>query len=1493
MSAVSKKKKKKQRKTGQASPASSPPASPEVRPETRSGALPSPPWLLWAFAAAIVVICCIAYWPGLSNGFTNWDDNWLITENRFIRGLTWQNIQTMFNPLAPREELGNEYLPLRDLSYAINYAFDGLNPRAYHATNLLLHLFNSLLVMLLAARLTGRRWIGGLAGLLFAVHPVHVEAVSWLSSRKDLLSTFFMLLSANFYLSARRSRAELDSSQSFVQRVRESSRLSWLLAILFFVCALLSKMTAVVLPALLLLVELLRGPALHAMPRARRALAQAPFWVVALLFTALASRIGSGLMREPYGSNRFESLLTAISAIARDFQVLLIGYPMHAAVDLPVQTGFTLPVVGGLLILVALLAVGLIALKEARGDWDTRKKMALGISGFSALWFLIALSPVSNVFVQIGTVFAERYLYIPSIGFCIGVAALGVLGSEQARKHEALHTLVAPVFGAMFVAVIALATWGTMEATHAWRGSVSLWKNTIDHDEGNHIAHFNLGREYEEQALTEIDEPRRNKLLLEAYGEYELALDNPARTYRYDPARLYAAMALNQIHRENPEAALELLDQAARHIDQPWRDQRARNDIEALIANPRGLALSALGRHEEAVAAFEETLAKSDRYAGAHINLANELTRQSLKGDGIDEPMLNKARSHLADYERARGRDALLVEARARINLVEFDKRLKLSGKGKDKDIPTELQPLLDESRTLYAELIPLRDNGATPAAALAATLVEAADAWSRGRAGDATAERYLRRALELKSDYVGLRYLLAQLLFEKDSAPARAEATSLLAEELNRHPDYQPALVLKAAGLRQNAANGAATLYAAWRGEYEAIHKDSKPSWGGLIVNFYGRQAFAKQLHVVVTLMRQAIETDPMNEEGWGMVEGTGLDLAISMWLTRDTVMRAYAEELLRTAFNAHPIDGAVGQALTRFYLDLAEEMLRIRDPEITTEQRRTEMDNLLGNMLTLSESARRILSRKLFGVGREIELGDKGLNDADGQPMVLSKGAQRMAASEFVRAATILNVENIEALDWLKTYYEEEGNFDEALKTFTLLIDTLKDRPELMHGVYLSLGQLQLDYGQQCFSRFKEKLRDGDDDEARQLRNNAVQAYRDALATTGKLIENPEDAEKLNLPIRMRGMAAQRLAYFEASRAEEYYTIALDAYALAPLDFQTEIADVRRKRAYFVKDPYAKLRELEQIVDAASPDDDISLVQDMIVELRRRIARTEAEDLLQQGKHKQALDRIESGFDAPTPDLYSVRGKIYFAMAQQQADTDERDAFVVKAARDMVRAVNDPDTLIHGAMLYWDDEALRFEEDRIARTRQAYRKAQEVINTAFNTMDPGTPEYLRYTGLLDASRDGLAVMTDLALGYLAAAKRLQADGKLHDALDYADRAAELLGDHVRAFERKALILRELANAEPDHREQHAEAARQALRSALSLDHLLTSQRLSLMLEMGELLAVELRDKRGAREWAARIHAALEGANVKSIGQETLDLYRSRLAALEAKLRE
>lgn len=1486
---MSKKRKHKRGQNHQTQPTGTDSPAPESAPEpSRPARLQAPRWLPWLFIALIAALTFVAYHGGLDNGFTNWDDNWLITENRHIRNSDWQTIQHIFNPMAPREELGNEYLPLRDLSYSLNYALDGYNPRGYHAANILLHLFNSLLVMLLCWRVTGRRWIGGIAGLLFAVHPVHVEAVAWLSSRKDLLATFFLLLSCNLYMAARRARTGLMPSESFVQRVRESTRLHYLLAVFAFVCALLSKMSAVVLPALLLLIELFRGRALHGAAVTRRAALLAPFWVIAGLFTLLAGRIGSGLMREPYGDSRLQSLLTAISALTRDAQVLLAGWPMHASVDLPVQTGFSLAVLVGVLLLVALLAAGLIGWREsnpksddavAGESWGTPQAMALGAVGFGALWFLASLAPVSNFIVQIGTVFAERYLYIPSIGFCIAAAALGVLGAEHLRRTSAARALVAPVALLLLAAVTVVCTWGTVYAVKPWRNSISLWTHALHHDPGNHVAHFNLAREYTERALVDPDDDSRRVMLQNSLVSYRNALANPARTYRNDPARVYGAMALSEIHLQNPQEALRLLDEGRKHIDQPWRDERATADITALLANPRGLALSALGRHEEALAAFEEALAASGRYQAARINIATELSRKALAGDSIDEAALLRAKRELNEYEQNRSRDELSIEARARIALLEYDARLRISGKGSGTDIPDELRPLLQEARELYTQLLAFREAGVTTRAAMASTLIEVADAFARGRAGDATAEKHLRRALQLKPDYKGLRTLLAQLLFERDEPRARVEANKLMGDELQRWPDYKPALQLKAAGLRQTAANQAGSLMLSWTEEYQQVMgAKNAPTWEGLIYRFHTRSEFRKNLLVIVALLRQAIEADPDNDFGHGMVEGTGLPLSTGMWFTGDPELRMNAEDLLRTAFNARPEDGAVGDRLTSFYMKLAEDLLRRPAKERSGGEFRQDLDALLKNMLTLSERARQILSRKLLRVGRGVESGDTRLNDADGNPMDLSREARRYAASEFMRAATVLSPDNVEALDWLKKYYEEEGNLDEALKIFAQLVEALSDRPDLMHGVHLSLCQLQMDFGQQLLDAFKSKLRLHKEAEAKALRDKAVQAYLDALGTTGKLLDSPHDPEKISLPIRIRGVACQRLAYLVTSEAEKYYTIALEAYERQPLDFKDEISEVRRKRAWFVRDPYKRLSELRQTLNDAPEGKDMSDVQDDILNLERRIARIEAEVLLREGKPEDALQRLQQYTRSPTSELFVVRGRIYKALAAK-APEGERSALVLKAAQDLVRG-GEPRAVLEGGELYWADEHLAFEPDRVERARIAFMQAADVIETALPGFEKGTSEREDFEALHVRVLQRLKEMDRLGAGYLAAAKSQQREGKLEAALESARTATVLLGDYPEAYRVQGVLLRDLARQPGKSAKevrQYADDARTSFSAALRLDHLLTSQRVELCLLLADLLLRDLAAAPEARDWVLRARNAAEGEDLPGVREKLM----------------
>ncbi|MDC1142786.1 hypothetical protein OAU50_06815 [Planctomycetota bacterium] len=1451
----------------------------------------SPRKVLITFSIAIVVLSFFSYGGSLTNRFTNWDDNWLITENRIIQAPLGDSIGPILDPTAPREELGNEYLPVRDLSYAFNHAMGGLSPVGYHLLDLLLHIAISLMVLLLAWRLTRNHWLAGLAGLFFAVHPVHVEAVAWASSRKDMLSTFFLMLSVHLYISARRERPD----NPRILNKLHGAKLALGLAAGTFVLALMSKMTAVVLPALLLGIEVFFGSQLAKSGTKSRAIKQAPFWIISVTFTFLAMSIGSGLMREPYGDGRFQSFLTAISALTRDFQVLFLASPMQAAVDLPVQEGFSGSVIIGLFIALVLVGGAVWGVKEARKEKPNSLVLLLA---FCALWFGASLAPVSNLLVQIGTVFAERYLYIPSIGFCIALAAgLDWLGRSRIQKTM-LTALITGV-----PAIVVISTILTSWAASNWANSETLWQNAIVHDAGNHIAYFNLGREYHERSQSESDEAKRDALLDQAFANYEKALANPARTYRNDPARVYGQMSLVEVTRGNADNALALVLQAFKHVEQPWRNERAKADIVSLLETPHGMALSAKGDFEGAVEAFRRSIKASEeigRPSGSRINLAQELARHALTSKGVIEAELKEAYEQLDAFDESRGEAVLIsLHARARIKMKEFDTRLALSGKGGERDIPDHLLPIIDDARELYRRIVRKHIPLNMRSVAESGLYLEAADAMARGRAGDETAEKYLKKSLDLYFKREGTRYLLSQLYFERvdtlsspmQQAQARKEANYYLQEELRLHPDYKPALQLFAVGLRQKAVDEAARLRRDYLAEYKAAAKtEDDPTWQGLIVTLYRNDRFQKHLFAVVALLRDSIEKDPDNKEGHRLVEGTGLLIALGMWFTQDDSMRGNAEELLRTAFNANPVDSVtapnpVARVLTKFYLELAEKLVYRPEEGISDEQRRTEMNSLLVNMLSLSDEARKILSAKLQRQAQNVSEGPYFVTDEDGSERELSKGTRDRMASELMRAAIALNPENIAALDWLKNYLEDEGNLEEAIKTFEQLVAALKDRPELMHGVYLSLAQLQLDLGEQQLRSFKHKLKLGDTDAAHEMRDKAIRSYVNGIESTNKILDTNTDTN-LSMAVRIRGAAAQRLAYLDTSRAPKYYDIAIEGYERVPADFREDMAEVRRKRSWFFTDPYEKLSQLKKLYKDAPAAMDTSHVQEDIRALEARIADLEARQYLKEGHAEKALTRIEQVMNTPTPQLYATRGEVYLALAANDARK-----YRPLAAYDLSRATTEPASLLGGADLYWKDENLMFESDRYIRARRSYERAFEVLEMDIPNRDVGSSERERLEVLREKASRGMREMNGLAAARTRAASNELQVGNLAEAMRLVSDSLEMAGQNLESWKVKsrvyrAIALKNIKDGDLDASIESREEAKHCLIAAIRLDPPLKSHQLSLLLELGELL-VESDDKAGAR---VRLDAARQ---VYSLAPEPVrGIFKKRLDALAASLK-
>src|SRR5258705_6432494 len=200
--------------------------------------------LPWFFLVAVLTAVCL--WPMLKNEFTNWDDEFYIINNPLLRGPDWKGIFS-------QQVLGN-YHPLTIISYAFNYAISGLDPFSYLLVNYLFHIVNTILVFYFIWNISGKnKFIAAFVALIFGIHPMHVESVAWVAERKDVLYTFFFLLSLIQYYKYLNSDFRNKKWYSFL-----FAKKYWL-TFLFFLLSLLSKPAAIIVPLVLLLLDYWKG----------------------------------------------------------------------------------------------------------------------------------------------------------------------------------------------------------------------------------------------------------------------------------------------------------------------------------------------------------------------------------------------------------------------------------------------------------------------------------------------------------------------------------------------------------------------------------------------------------------------------------------------------------------------------------------------------------------------------------------------------------------------------------------------------------------------------------------------------------------------------------------------------------------------------------------------------------------------------------------------------------------------------------------------------------------------------------------------------------------------------------------------------------------------------------------------------------------------------------------------------------------------------------
>ncbi len=516
----------------------------------------------------LLLLAAAAYVPSLEGDFLLWDDAEFVQGNPLVRPLDGETIRAIFDP-ARIGAVEGIYIPLTDLSLALDRTLSDGVPRIHHITNLALHVLATLLLYFCFLRLPLSAWGAFVAAAVFALHPVHVESVAWLSCRKDVLSMAFF------------AGALLCGMEAALVDRR---RAAWAAgATLLFACAVLAKPTTVVLPVLLLIWASSRG-------RTRASLAAAlPLLLAAAGGVALQVWMGRnhGVVRGEVVSGLGGRLLEMARVFPRYLWNLAFPTALSARYDWSsFGKGFDGPTIGALEICVAYILATFVAVRRA-------PRLCLAL-----LWVLVALAPVAQI-VPTGLYMADKYLHLPSIGFCL-LVALWVEEGKPARVWASAVLL--GILGAL-----------TYVRCDAWHDTRRLMTDAMAQSPGSVDVDHYLGRAF--LAAGDLDRAER---------ALHRAVDDAPGFYG-----TYFTLAMLELGRHRPEAAeadlarclaLHPRDDQAMYILHTLRiDQERDAEAEALLRSAIGIAplkgryaaalvqfLRNRGRREEALAAAVE-----------------------------------------------------------------------------------------------------------------------------------------------------------------------------------------------------------------------------------------------------------------------------------------------------------------------------------------------------------------------------------------------------------------------------------------------------------------------------------------------------------------------------------------------------------------------------------------------------------------------------------------------------------------------------------------------------------------------------------------------------------------------------------------------------------------------------------------------------------------------------------------------------------------------
>ena len=558
----------------------------------------------------IAVLVGMLYFNSLGNQFTNWDDG-MIYGNSQVRSLSWENLITIFTP-----QKGNTYQPVRILSYAIDYHFWKLNPLGYHVTSILFYILTCIAVFLTLRRLSANlRWqssadshdrVALFGSLLFAAHPVHVEAVTWLAARKEVLQGFFFFLAFYLYLRGR-------------EKIGRSKMVYLSLVLLAFLLATLSKPSAIVFPALILVYEIARTKSTWtAFLKSHRL-----FLVLSISISSVFVSILIKVMLEaggfkPYrGGSFLNNFVISFYAFFYNIKLLVLTADYSAA--------YTIPVSNPILSVGTFIFIGVTLLLFALSVWSLKYTRVIF---FSFLFFFIALLPYLNI-VPISTILADRYVFIASFSyaFLLGIGFERFYNVRGKRFSEDFTKIISVI---SFLFVLISYSCMTIRQNTVWENSYSLWTDAVEKYPDSNTANALMGVVYMELGMDKeavkylekaiqilpYDYQSRNNLGI-VYGrsdEPEKALNElmTAIWLRPDDDAIKVNLSVFYVRQKEYKKAEDIL-----------RYSLSKSPDSTIVHFRLGLVYKEAGQYEAAVSELLKSMELAPHIVNAYVELGN------------------------------------------------------------------------------------------------------------------------------------------------------------------------------------------------------------------------------------------------------------------------------------------------------------------------------------------------------------------------------------------------------------------------------------------------------------------------------------------------------------------------------------------------------------------------------------------------------------------------------------------------------------------------------------------------------------------------------------------------------------------------------------------------------------------------------------------------------------------------------------------------------